>query len=220
MEIKQANSIYNEQDFHARKKVKIPVHQHSAIWEKFDNRTGSVKLNIEKSRHMHRSRSEGSLKQMREDLMYKQESELQLTNEPSNNLSYMNGYENGYNDDDDNDDDEYNNGIEERQWLLNSRPKVTNNKNATNNLCEEYLELVDKDIQHISNRVQLKTDAVDIGAHTLAYMQPSTTETNNNSRLGQAGWVNYKGILVVVCTVGVILPTMYVLYFLLSNKDS
>ena len=209
LEMKQANSIYNEQEFHARKIIKIPVHQHGALWEKFGNGTGTVKLNIDKQLSLPSSHSEGSLRQMRERLMYKADAEFNSNDTaPVQNEDY----------DDDNDDFDGGNGAGENKWLLSNDSKETTMKGTTSNICEEYLELVDKDIQHVSKRVQSKTDIVDIGATALAYMQPNEADANSSAMLGPAGWITYKGILLCVCTVGVILPVMYVIYFLFFNK--
>ena len=193
--------------------IKIPVHQHSVLWEAFANKTSSSALKSDKSRPFHRSHSEGSLRQVRENLMY------------STNVNFMSADSTSEFSDTETTDCDGNEKthasieIDEKSCLLNKKRRTVNAKNETNNVCEEYLDLVDKDIQHISKRLQAKTGVVDIVGHSLAYIQPNSSNKSDTDVLGKAGWCNYKGLIFVLCTVSIILPLLYVLYFLFISKD-
>ena len=115
--------------------------------------------------------------------------------------------------DDDNDHDR------ESRGLLSGKPRTSNSLNETNNLYEEYLELVDKDIQNVSSKVQSKSEVVDVGGHSIAYLQPNVNDRKPEDTLGNAGWVGYKGILIALCTVAVLIPIMYILYFKVLKKN-
>ncbi|XP_065059941.1 lysM and putative peptidoglycan-binding domain-containing protein 3-like [Rhopilema esculentum] len=200
-QLKQANGIYNDQDFFARRTLKIPVFVHSFLWELSGNRKNSLDSKIDHLRELTRSQSEGSFRHVRENMMYEKDRVLRDSVHPSADYSYS--------DDDSN----------EMRSLLHSAQDNSKSLNDTNNLYEEYLELVDKDIKNISSKVQSKSDIVDIGGQSLAYMQPNLNDSKKDDKLGQAGWLSYKGIILVVCTVAVLLPVMYIVYFLSAKKN-
>lgn len=210
-ELKQANSIYNEHEFHARKFIRIPVDEHSVLWEHFGKRNSNPIIS-DKVEHFQQSRSEGSFRQLRETMIFS--AGIAKNGISSADNSFPDNHQNSPG------TDVAHDGSDETQCLLSEDSRRSSLDCTTTNVCEEYLNLVDKDIQHVSKRVQSKTDIVDIGAHSLTYIQPSISNNSGNEVLGQAGWFGYKGVIIVLCTVSVLLPLLYVLYFLLfKNYD-
>lgn len=207
--MKQANNIYNDQELYARKSLKIPVYQHSLIWESLGTRKSSLDSRINQLKELKRSHSESSLLQnARDNFMYERDPSFMKSkrNHLLTDLTYS---------DDDDDDD---NGRESK-GLLSGKPRTSNSLNETNNLYEEYLELVDKDIQNVSNKVQSKSEVVNVGGHSIGYLQPNMNDKKPEDKLGNAGWVGYKGILIALCTVAVLVPIMYILYFKVLKKN-
>ena len=193
--------------------IRIPVHEHGILWEHIGKRSGSVILNVDKCNHLHLSNIEGSPRQSRENLLYSTEIKYDQKDDKSKDFSYSDG--DGYQSADADLD-----GFSEKRPLLSEQSGTRMLNDASNIICEEYLDLVDKDIQHISKRVQSKTDIDDIGAHSLAYIQTDVAVSSDNEMLGHAGWFSYKGVIVVLCTVSVVLPLLYLLYFLFLRKNT
>ena len=191
--------------------MKIPVHEHSILWEYSGTKADSVSINVGKYSQLHRSNSEGNLRHAREQLVYNTNTEYVRNGDRPTNLTYPHDDDDYYSSDD-------HDGMAEKQFLLAGHTGTKPLNNPTNSVCEDYLDLVDRDIQHISTRIQSKTDIVGIGAHSLTYIQPDKIVCNNNEMLGQAGWFSYKGVIFFLCTVSVILPLLYLLYFLFLRK--
>ena len=181
------------------------------MWEHFGKRNSNP-INSSKVEHLYKSRSEGNFRQLRETLIFS--AGIAENSISSADNSFPDNDENSPETDCDHD------MSEETQRLLSEDSGRNPLDYTTTNVCEEYLNLVDKDIQHVSKRVQSKTDIVDVGAHSLAYIQPNIKSSSGNEVLGQAGWFGYKGVILVLCTVSVFLPLLYILYFLLfKNND-
>eukprot|EP00794_Sanderia_malayensis_P010047 gene10047-11077_t len=200
-QLKQANGIYNDQDLFAFKTLKIPVYKHSLLWETVGHHKHHKTEQLAKAK---RSYSDPNLKHLQNGF-----------NTDIGEFDNFNGISADYTYSDDEDD--Y--WESERRHLMQERPKSSQHLNETNNAYEEYLENVDKDIQKLSDQVQSKCDdRTSMLGHSLAYMQPSSNDKNTEQKLGQVGWVSYKGVLVALCVVTVLVPLMYILYFKVYNK--
>lgn len=208
-QLKQANGMYNNQELFAYKTLKIPVFSHSIIWDTYRKKRNSLDRNPSGSKseptdRMKRSYSDPDMNHARID--FSVEGESSTRDFVTTDYSYS--------------DEEYDFENSEQRNLLNSRTRVSTTLNDTNNAYEEYLETVDKDIQKISHKVQSKND-VDITRHSIAYMQPLAADKKSTTdKLGHIGYVNFKGILICFCVVGVLIPLCYILYFKVFNKRS
>ncbi len=200
-QLKQANGIYNDRDLFAHKTLKIPVYAHSMIWDTIQQNNSKQSNLLGKTK---RSYSDPNLKHL----------SCKLDVSPDNDWPYSNGVSTDYSFSDDEDDARGS----ERRNLLDARPRTSRSLNESNNALEEYLETVDKDIKELSDKVNSNCENSEVYGHSLRYMQPNIDKSADDKKLGQAGWIGYKGILVTLCIVAVLLPLLYILYFKVFDK--
>lgn len=209
-EIKYANKIYNDQEFHALRTVKVPVVKDGSLYHTYTQNKENLQLGGENEEsitgNVHSGHASASRLEYVENVHYDHPP-------PSSELCYISG-----------EDSDYEIAAADTKHLLADKTKLYNHKHAGHpvNVCDSTLpdfmnkmdEKIKKGIEELESKNEnlTETDDENVG---FSFLRRSASSESTGTSLCSLTW---KHLVVFIFLLAVVIPILYFKHFVKKKE--